>query len=168
MAIPGILKKKRVFIGIPLILILIAGFFFMQSQGAAKKAAEEKAAAEAPESPYAAVANGKADVEGGIIQVAARRGGVVKEVYVQEGDRVVAGQILARQEDDEARLAYGRAAAGPVAQDRDGAGVRRAPADGQRRDAADCDGETLQRRGEGASTSARDGRGRPGGAGGCC
>jgi HlyD family secretion protein len=111
MAIPGILKKKRVFIGIPLILILIAGFFFMQSQGAAKKAAEEKAAAEAPESPYAAVANGKADVEGGIIQVAARRGGVVKEVYVQEGDRVVAGQILARQEDDEARLAYGRAAA---------------------------------------------------------
>ena len=111
MAIPGILKKKRVFIGIPLILILIAGFFFVQSQGAAKKAADEKAAAQAPESPYAAVANGKADVEGGIIQVAARRGGVVKEVYVQEGDRVVAGQILARQEDDEARLAYGRAQA---------------------------------------------------------
>jgi HlyD family secretion protein len=111
MAIPGILKKKRVWIGIPLILILVVGFMFMQSQGAAKKAAEEKAAAEAPESPYAAVANGKADVEGGIIQIAARRGGVVREVLVQEGDRVVAGQILARQEDDEARLAYSRAAA---------------------------------------------------------
>jgi len=108
---PGFLKKKRVWIGIPLIVILIAGFFFMQSQGAAKKAAEEKAAANAPASPYAAVANGKADVEGGIIQVAARRGGVVREVYVQEGDRVVAGQILARQEDDEARLAYQRAQA---------------------------------------------------------
>lgn len=111
MAIPGILKKKRVWIGIPLVLILVAGFFFMQSQSATKKAAEEKAAAEAPESPYAAVANGKADVEGGIIQIAARRGGVVREVLVQEGDRVVAGQILARQEDDEARLAYSRAAA---------------------------------------------------------
>ncbi len=108
---PGFLKKKRVWIGIPLIVILIAGFFFMQSQGAAKKAADEKAAANAPASPYAAVANGKADVEGGIIQVAARRGGVVREVYVQEGDRVVAGQILARQEDDEARLAYQRAQA---------------------------------------------------------
>ncbi|MBX9575127.1 MAG: efflux RND transporter periplasmic adaptor subunit [Caulobacteraceae bacterium] len=108
---PGFLKKKRVWIGIPLVLILIAGFFFMQSQGAAKKAADEKAAADAPASPYAAVANGKADVEGGIIQVAARRGGVVREVYVQEGDRVVAGQILARQEDDEARLAYQRAQA---------------------------------------------------------
>ncbi|HEV7228804.1 efflux RND transporter periplasmic adaptor subunit [Brevundimonas sp.] len=108
---PGFLKKKRVWIGIPLILILIAGFFFMQSQGAAKKAADEKAAANAPASPYAAVANGKADVEGGIIQVAARRGGIVREVLVQEGDRVVAGQILARQEDDEARLAYQRAQA---------------------------------------------------------
>jgi multidrug resistance efflux pump len=62
-------------------------------------------------SPYAAIANGKADVEGGIIQVAARRGGVVKAVYVQEGDRVVAGQILARQEDDDPRLAVGRAQA---------------------------------------------------------
>ncbi|HEX8470900.1 MAG TPA: HlyD family efflux transporter periplasmic adaptor subunit, partial [Brevundimonas sp.] len=40
-----------------------------------------------------------------IISVAARRGGIIKEVLVQEGDRVVAGQILARQEDDEARLA---------------------------------------------------------------
>ncbi|RZJ97224.1 MAG: HlyD family efflux transporter periplasmic adaptor subunit, partial [Brevundimonas sp.] len=38
-------------------------------------------------------------------QIAARRGGVVREVLVQEGDRVVAGQILARQEDDEPRLA---------------------------------------------------------------
>jgi HlyD family secretion protein len=77
----------------------------MQSADKAKKAEEEKAAATRVESPYAAIANGKVDVEGGIIQIAARRGGVVREVLVQEGDRVVAGQILARQEDDEARLA---------------------------------------------------------------
>ena len=60
------------------------------------------------------------------------------------------------------------AATRTVAQDRHRVAVGGAKADGQRRDAADCDGETLQRRGEGASTSARDGRGRPGCARGCC
>jgi HlyD family secretion protein len=83
-----------------------------QKAGEAKKAeAEKRPRPPEVESPYAAIANGKADVEGGIIQVAARRGGVVQEVYVQEGDRVVAGQILARQEDDEPRLAVSRAQA---------------------------------------------------------
>jgi RND family efflux transporter MFP subunit len=61
--------------------------------------------------PYAAIADGKADVEGGIIQVAARAPGVVRDVYVQEGDQVTKGQILARQEDDAARLAVGTAEA---------------------------------------------------------
>jgi HlyD family secretion protein len=77
----------------------------MQAGAAKKKADAERAEATKVESPYAAIANGKVDVEGGIIQIAARRGGVVREVLVQEGDRVVAGQILARQEDDEPRLA---------------------------------------------------------------
>jgi HlyD family secretion protein len=35
----------------------------------------------------------------------------VKEVYVQEGDKVVAGQILARQEDDDSRLSRDRVSA---------------------------------------------------------
>jgi RND family efflux transporter MFP subunit len=61
--------------------------------------------------PYAAIADGKADVEGGIIQVAARAPGVVRDVYVQEGDQVTKGEILARQEDDAARLAVGTAEA---------------------------------------------------------
>jgi HlyD family secretion protein len=79
--------------------------------GAAKKAQVEKESAQKIDSPYAAIANGKADVEGGVIKVAARRGGVVREVFVNEGDRVVTGQILARQEDDETRLAAQSAAA---------------------------------------------------------
>ena len=108
---PAFLKKKRIWIGLALIIVLVVGFLMMQGAGAAKKAEDEKAAANAPASPYSAIANGKADVEGGIIQIAARRGGIVKEVLVQEGDRVVAGQILARQEDDEPRLAYQRAQA---------------------------------------------------------
>jgi len=108
---PAFLKKKRIWIGLALIIVLVVGFLMMQGAGAAKKAEDEKAAANAPASPYSAIANGKADVEGGIIQIAARRGGIVREVLVQEGDRVVAGQILARQEDDEPRLAYQRAEA---------------------------------------------------------
>lgn len=102
---PGFLKNKWVWIGVLLIIVIVAGFLVMQSQGAARKAAAEKASAERVESPYAAIANGKIDIEGGIIQIAARRGGIVREVYVQEGDMVTAGQILARQEDDEPRLA---------------------------------------------------------------
>lgn len=108
---PAFLKKKRLWIGLLLIIVIVVGFVFMQNAGKAKKAEEEKAAATKVESPYAAIANGKVDVEGGIIQVAARRGGVVREVLVQEGDRVSAGQILARQEDDEPRLALQRAQA---------------------------------------------------------
>jgi RND family efflux transporter MFP subunit len=58
-----------------------------------------------PMSPFAAIANGKVDVEGGIIEVAARRGGVIRDVLVQEGAVVRKGQVLARQEDDDALLA---------------------------------------------------------------
>ena len=105
------LKNKWLWIGLALILVLVVGFMMMQGNAAKKKAADEKASAERIESPYAAIANGKVDIEGGIIQIAARRGGVVREVLVQEGDRVVAGQILARQEDDEPRLALQTAAA---------------------------------------------------------
>ena len=108
---PRFLKNKWLWIGLALIILVFVGFTFMQQGAAAKKLEQEKAAAEKIDSPYAAIANGKADVEGGIIQVAARRGGVVKAVYVQEGERVVTGQILARQEDDEPRLALARAQA---------------------------------------------------------
>ena len=98
------LKNKWLWIGIALIVVLVVGFSVMQGNAAKKKAADEKAESQKVESPYAAIANGKVDIEGGIIQIAARRGGVVREVLVQEGDRVVAGQVLARQEDDEPRL----------------------------------------------------------------
>ena len=108
---PAILKNKWLWIALVL-LILVGGGWTMMSKAKAAKAAEaEKAAATKVETPYAAIANAKIDVEGGIIQVAARRGGVVREVYVQEGERVVTGQVLARQEDDEARLGVARARA---------------------------------------------------------
>jgi HlyD family secretion protein len=95
-----------------LVVIVGVGAFFVNSQAQAKKAAAAKvAAAAAPKSPYVAIANGKADVEGGVIQVAARTSGVVREVLVQEGDDVKKGQVLARLEDEQPRLAADEAAA---------------------------------------------------------
>ena len=64
-----------------------------------------------PASPYATIANGKVDIEGGVVEVAARRAGVTREVLVQEGDSVKKGQILARQEDADAALAVNSARA---------------------------------------------------------
>ncbi|ESQ83592.1 hemolysin secretion protein D [Asticcacaulis sp. AC466] len=63
------------------------------------------AAVKAPPSPYAAIAAGKVDVDGGVVEVAARRAGIVEQVYVQEGDVVTKGQVLARQEDEDTLLA---------------------------------------------------------------
>jgi HlyD family secretion protein len=93
-------------------VLLVAGgaaaFKIKQDQQAKKDAESAKPVVDIP---YAAVANGKADVEGGVIEVAARRGGIIREVFVQEGDSVVKGQILARQEDEEQRLAVERSRA---------------------------------------------------------
>jgi HlyD family secretion protein len=101
---PGFLKNRFVWIAIALVVLGGGGYAFLSGQAKAKKAQEAHAAAVAPKSPYVAIANGKADVEGGVIQVAARTAGVIREVYVHEGDEVKKGQILARLEDDEPRL----------------------------------------------------------------
>ena len=73
--------------------------------------ADAKTAPPPAVTPYAAIADGKADVEGGIIQVAARVAGIVREVDVKEGDDVRNGEVLARQEDDAPRLALATAQA---------------------------------------------------------
>jgi len=108
---PAFLKNKWLWIGLVALIVAVIGFSMVQKASAAKKAEETAQKEKKVESPYAAIANAKIDIEGGIIQVAARRGGVVREVLVQEGDRVTAGQILARQEDDEARLSLQSATA---------------------------------------------------------
>jgi HlyD family secretion protein len=84
-------------------LLIIAG-----ARGPATAAAPRPPRAQ---TPYAAVAEGKADVEGGIIQVASRTAGVVQEVDVKEGDHVTRGEVLARQQDDAPRLAVATAEA---------------------------------------------------------
>ena len=106
---PALLRNKFVWIAVLVLILGGGGFAFTQNQAKAKKAEEAKAAAAVKPSPYAAIANGKADVEGGLIQVAARRAGVVRDVLVHEGDQVRKDQVLARLEDDEPRLAAARA-----------------------------------------------------------
>jgi HlyD family secretion protein len=97
------------------IVLVLAGAsacVFMSKQAAAKKTKDEAAATAAiANTPYADIASGKADVEGGIIQVAARTAGVIRTVDVQEGDRVTKGQVMAQLEDDQPRLNVANAAA---------------------------------------------------------
>ena len=94
------------------VLALIAGGAVIASQvNADQQTIADGKAAMTPVSPYVAIANGKADVDGGVIAVAARRAGIVSEVLVHEGDLVTRGQILARQEDGEPRLAAASAEA---------------------------------------------------------
>jgi len=86
--------------------VLVVGFIGLSMMNGAKaRQAQKNAHIAAPDSPYAAIADGKADIEGGVIQVAARAPGVVSQVNVNEGDRVKKGQVLALQENDNARLA---------------------------------------------------------------
>jgi HlyD family secretion protein len=59
----------------------------------------------APLSPFATIANGKVDIEGGVVEIAARRFGVIRDVLVHEGDVVKKGQVLARQDDQDSILA---------------------------------------------------------------
>lgn len=77
--------------------------------------------AESPPAPTAAsvaslptglaYAKGRIDIEGGLIRLAASRDGLVKEVAVEEGQRVRTGDILAVIDDQPARLALAVAAA---------------------------------------------------------
>ena len=101
----------------PLVWLILLGLIsaggvaaFLSAQDKAHKTASA-AAAKPVDTPYAAIAAGKIDVEGGVIQVAARTAGVVREVDVQEGDSVTKGQVLARLEDDQLKLAADQASA---------------------------------------------------------
>ncbi|WP_297696930.1 efflux RND transporter periplasmic adaptor subunit [Phenylobacterium sp.] len=107
----AILRKPIIWIAMVALLLAGGGFSIMSAEAKARKATEARQAAAAAPSPYVAIGAGKADVEGGIIQVAARTAGVVQQVLVHEGDQVKKGQVLARLEDEQPRLAAQSAAA---------------------------------------------------------
>jgi RND family efflux transporter MFP subunit len=130
---PRFLRSTWFWIILVLVVVGGGGYVLMKGNAAEQKKKTEAAAKTMAPSPYAAIANGKADVEGGVIQVAARRGGIVKAVFVEEGQEVVAGQILARQEDDDPRLALDRARAN-VAQAQSQVGVLQVKLNAARRE----------------------------------
>jgi HlyD family secretion protein len=102
----NLFRRRSFWFTILIVLVVAVGGVFMSKQAAASKAklkAAEAAKLAAP-SPFAAIADAKADVEGGIIQVAARTAGVIRAVYVQEGDTVKKGEVLAQLEDDQPKL----------------------------------------------------------------
>ncbi len=92
------------------LLALAIATLFLSACGKSGASTHTPAGAGHP-SPYATIANGKVDIEGGVIEIAARRFGVIKDVLVHEGDAVHKGQILARQEDRDTILAINSARA---------------------------------------------------------
>ena len=103
-------------------VIATAGVAAVVFNASHARSAPPTATAGKTQTPYVAVAEGKADIEGGIIQVAARAAGIVRDVTVLEGEHVTRGQVLARQEDDAPRLAV-RTAEAALAQARAAFGV---------------------------------------------
>ncbi|MBI1360363.1 MAG: efflux RND transporter periplasmic adaptor subunit [Alphaproteobacteria bacterium] len=84
------------------------------SAGSPAAKSEDKGAAidaNSVETPYSTISAGKVDIEGGLVDVAARAQGIIQDVLVQEGDAVKKDQILARQEDEDARLTRDQVAA---------------------------------------------------------
>ena len=108
---PAIFRRPLFWIVVLVVLLIGVVTTVLTSQATAKKAALASAS-KVVDSPFAAIASGKIDVEGGVIQVAARTAGIVREVYVQEGQTVQKGDVLARLEDDQLRLAANQARAG--------------------------------------------------------
>jgi HlyD family secretion protein len=107
---PALLRRTSTWL--VLLAVIVVGVIGLTMMTSAKaRQAQKTAHAVAPDSPYAAIADGKADIEGGVIQVAARAPGVVSQVNVNEGDHVTKGEVLALQENDAARLAVQTATA---------------------------------------------------------
>lgn len=102
--------RRRLEFSLRLLAIGLAGLCLSACAKSGAGAHADKAGT-GPPSPFATIANGKVDIEGGVIEVAARRFGVIKDVLVHEGDVVRKGQVLARQEDQDTILAINSARA---------------------------------------------------------
>jgi multidrug resistance efflux pump len=64
-----------------------------------------------PAATYVAVARGKVDIEGGLLNLSMPRDGILAKVAVHEGDRVRQGQLLAALDTESAALAVSAAQA---------------------------------------------------------
>lgn len=96
-----ILKKKKYWITGFIVLAILgtAGFFIYKWYF---KSADEKSPRAS--SHYIAFARGRIDVEGSIVKLSASKDGILKELYVEEGQKVKKGQILCKQDDRKEKL----------------------------------------------------------------
>ncbi len=88
----------------PALLVSLAVVVAVEVRSVPPPPLASSATASAP-SPFVAVAKGRVDVEGGVYKLAASRDGLIKEVFAEEGAEVKQGQLLARLDDEQARLA---------------------------------------------------------------
>lgn len=102
----------------PLRLLLAGGTAFLLGSMAMLVLSEStQGAYQSPEpagdsaTPVAAAGRGRVDVDGGMIQIAAQRDGIVSAVFVKEGEEVRKGDLLARQDDRSAQAALAEARA---------------------------------------------------------
>lgn len=91
-------RKGRYALAATIVLVLIALMPLEQ------EASLPETTSDTSSTSYVAVARGRVDIEGGLIQLAARRDGIIKSVSVEEGDAVQKDQVLAMLDDRQAHL----------------------------------------------------------------
>jgi len=87
------------------LLVLAALSYVLFSVKLADGARIQSELVEMPPSDYVITTRGIIDIEGGLVRLSAGATGVFREVLVAEGEHVVANQLLAVQDDREARIA---------------------------------------------------------------
>lgn len=97
---PALLRASLVRASLVLAALLLATLL-----GGCSKPPANPAASTAAASPYVAVARGKVDIEGGLLQLSMPRSGTLARVLVHEGDHVRQGQLLAMLNAEPATLA---------------------------------------------------------------
>lgn len=95
--------KKRILVAGIIIAIAGTGGFFTYKWAYSKQKVNIPAK-QAQESPFIAFARGKIDVEGSIVKLSASKDGVVRELLVEEGQKVKKGQILCKLDDIKEKL----------------------------------------------------------------
>lgn len=96
------MQKKTLLSLLLLAALSAAAFFSYDLSGNTAATTADTHSEDIP--PYAAIAKGRVDIEGGIIHLAASRDGIIKQVFVEEGERVSKGQLLALLDDRQPRL----------------------------------------------------------------
>ncbi|MEI8245987.1 MAG: HlyD family efflux transporter periplasmic adaptor subunit [Lentisphaerota bacterium] len=95
-------KQMWTIIIIMAIILAIAGYFTYKWYTSKPVTKTSKMLSD--ESPYSAFARGKIDVDGSIVKLSASKDGVLKDLLVDEGEKVKKGQILCKLDDLKEKL----------------------------------------------------------------